>query len=110
MRIERITTVRVGVRTTIPADAHIPIKQYPHIEDSTAHFRAAFLEESLNDGEYHLWVTGPILTRSGADHAKNTDMRDYDAVTDLPFELEPLALGPAGLRRLLAEAAQGGDL
>lgn len=110
MRIERITDVRIAVRTTIPADAHIPIKQYPHIEDSTAYFRAALLEERLTDGEYHLWVSGPVLTKSGGDHARNTGSVVFRGVTDLPFELEPLALGPAGLRRLLAEAAQGGDL
>ena len=103
---ERRITVQARVETTVPDDLgliiQVPREAFP--------FRPDRLMETLDEtGTYGAWVTGPKQTKSGRDHARQQGYESYFGRASLPAELQPLALGPAGLRGILAEVARGGD-
>lgn len=94
----RDVAVKVGVRTAVPGDVRVAA------ESGVRWFRVTQLDEQLIDGEYSVAIGGPILLKSGQDHARQNGWRSYRAVEELPELLRPLALGPQGLCALLRQA------
>lgn len=97
----RVVRVEASAKTFIPADVVAVIDYHGRV------FRAALIEEELTDGQYSAWVSGPIITSTGREHARQSGQHRYHRADEMPAELSPLALGPEGLRAELTKAAGG---
>jgi hypothetical protein len=104
VKIQRSIRVEVTVRTAVPDDLRVVIGMRA---PDQRRFRATRIEEKILEGAYSVWVTGPIVTKVGRDHSTHTGFNGYMLPEDVPTELAPLLLGPAGLRAELVAA--GGE-
>lgn len=97
---DRRTCVAATTVVDVPADPPVVVDYRPGVV-----FAALYLEERFVDGAYQAHVYGPMITKTGRLHSRQTGSRTYRSHEELPTDLEYLALGERGLRQLLRDAA-----